>query len=352
MKNSAGSFLIIHQELNSSKNSGTPSSGTGEKTMRINFEYMTNLQYKVKALQAQVDAFQSGEAYLRQKEEYEKRLREKDRIIAALKKELGRSHAETITMRDRWMEVFEDLEKEHRKAMSKEQKKTARMEQRILAAEKSEDRWHEKWKKQQVQLYAVWTELEEEKEKNRKLTAQVNKDFENSSIPSSMQGMGRKKIPNSRVKTGKRPGGQPGHKGHRRKLHVPTETHELPAPKKYQDSPDYYETGKVVRKQKVEIHLGVRIIEYTTKEYRDRRTGARVHAPFPAGYENEVNYGGSVKALAFLLGNECNVSHGKIRKLIEELTEGEIRLSDGMINGLCREFSAKTKEEKQEIIKS
>ena len=351
MKNSAGSFLIIHQELNSSKNSGTPSSGTGEKTMRINFEYMTNLQYKVKALQAQVDAFQSGEAYLRQKEEYEKRLREKDRIIAALKKELGRSHAETITMRDRWMEVFEDLEKEHRKAMSKEQKKTARMEQRILAAEKSEDRWHEKWKKQQVQLYAVWTELEEEKEKNRKLTAQVNKDFENSSIPSSMQGMGRKKIPNSRVKTGKRPGGQPGHKGHRRKLHVPTETHELPAPKKYQDSPDYYETGKVVRKQKVEIHLGVRIIEYTTKEYRDRRTGARVHTPFPAGYENEVNYGGSVKALAFLLGNECNVSHGKIRKLIEELTEGEIRLSDGMINGLCREFSAKTKEEKQEIIK-
>ena len=44
---------------------------------------------------------------------------------------------------------------------------------------------------------------------------------------------------------------------------------------------------KLVRKQKVEIHLGVRIIEYTTKEYRDRRTGARVHTPFPAGYENE-----------------------------------------------------------------
>ena len=163
--------------------------------MRINFEYMTNLQYKVKALQHRWDAFQSGEAYLRQKEEYEKRLREKDRIIAALKKELGRSHAETITMRDRWMEVFEDLEKEHRKAMSKEQKKTARMEQRILAAEKSEDRWHEKWKKQQVQLYAVWTELEEEKEKNRKLTAQVNKDFENSSIPSSMQGWDARRSP-------------------------------------------------------------------------------------------------------------------------------------------------------------
>ena len=57
-----------------------------------------------------------------------------------------------------------------------------------------------------------------------------------------------------------------------------------------------------------------------------------------------MNYDGSVKALAFLLSNECGVSHGKIRKLISELTEGKLALSDGMINGLCREFSAKTEK--------
>lgn len=100
----------------------------------------------------------------------------------------------------------------------------------------------------------------------------------------------------------------------------------------------------------MELCLNVRVIEYLTNEYRNRRTGARVHAPFPAGYTNEVNYDGSVKALAFLLGNACNVSHGKIRKLIEEMTEGEVRLSDGMVNRLCREFSEKTGEEKREII--
>ena len=96
--------------------------------------------------------------------------------------------------------------------------------------------------------------------------------------------------------------------------------------------------------------MSVQVIEYTTKEYRNRKTGARVHAAFPEGYVNEVNYDGTVKALAFLLGNECNVSHGKIRKLISELTDGEITLSDGMINGLCEEFSAKTGTEKKEII--
>ena len=319
--------------------------------MRINFEYVTNLQYKVKALQAKVDTYESGEAQRRQKEEYEKRLQEKDRIIESLKKELVRSRAETINVRNQWMEVFEVLEKEHQKALSKEQQKNARMKKRMIEAQKGEDRWHEKWKEQQAKLYAVQTELEEEREKNRKLTAQVNRDFENSSIPSSMQGLRRKKIPNSRVKTGRCRGGQPGHPGHPRKVHVPSETHEIPAPEEYTKNPDYYPTGKIIRKQKVEISLQASVIEYTTNEYRNRRTGARVHAPFPAGYDNEVNYDGSVKALAFLLANECNVSHGKIRKLIEELTKGEVTLSDGMINRLCREFSEKTVTEKQEIIR-
>ena len=163
--------------------------------------------------------------------------------------------------------------------------------------------------------------------------------------------MGKKKIPNSREKTGKKPGGQPGHKGHVRKQHVPDVTYEIPAPAEYIDNPDYYETGKIIRKQKVSVILNAQIIEYTTKEYRNRKTGARVHAPFPEGYVNEVNYDGTVKALAFLLGNECGGSHGKIRRLLSELTNGEIEISDGMVNGLCAEFSAKTDREKTEIIK-
>lgn len=97
--------------------------------------------------------------------------------------------------------------------------------------------------------------------------------------------------------------------------------------------------------------MNAQVIEYATKEYRNRKTGARVHAPFPEGYVNEVNYDGTVKALAFLLGNECGVSHGKIRRLLSELTNGEIEISDGMIKGLCAEFSAKTSQEKTKIIK-
>lgn len=319
--------------------------------MKISFEYATNLQYKVKTLTAKVQEYESGEAYVRMKGLVETVRKEKERIIAALKKELEGAHREIIRMRQCWMHVFEDMEKEHQKELEAERKRTARMEQRALSAESGRDKWKDKWRDQQVSFYGVQTELEKEKEKNRKLTAQVNRDFENSSIPSSLQPIRKKKIANSRERTGKRPGGQPGHKGHSRKQHQATEIHDIPAPEKYLAGPEYYETKKIIRKQKVVIRMDVRVIEYRTKEYRSRVTGARVHAPFPEGYVNEVNYDGTVKAFAFLLGNECGVSHPKIRRLLLELTEGEVELSDGMINNLCREFSVKTQQEKQEIIR-
>lgn len=44
-------------------------------------------------------------------------------------------------------------------------------------------------------------------------------------------------------------------------------------------------------------------------------------------------------------------SHGKIRRLISELIDGRVELSDGMINGLCAEFSAITEGKKKEILK-
>lgn len=318
--------------------------------MKINFEYVTSLQYEVRALRAQIKAYESGEAYHSMKAECDRQLREKDRIIASLKKELSESHRGIVTMRNNWMQVFEDMEKGHKKALSKAAHDLSAMTTRALKAESSRDQWQDKWKQQQSTLYAALTEVEELKEQNKKLTAQVNRDFENSSLPSSLQGPKRKKIPNSRVKTGRKPGGQPGHKGHCRKKHEPTETHEIPAPEKYRNNPDYYETGRMIRKQKVIIRVTVKVIEYMTKEYRNRITGARVHASFPEGYVNEVNYDGTVKALAFLLSNECNVSHGKIRKLLSELTGGAVEISDRMINSLCRDFSLKSEPERQRII--
>jgi len=106
--------------------------------------------------------------------------------------------------------------------------------------------------------------LEEEQGKNKKLTAQVNRDYENSSLPSSMK-IGRRKITNSREKTGRKPGGQPGHaEHHRRKQCTPTSSHEIPAPEQYADSQDFKPTGKTIRKQKIVLHTTMEVIEFYT----------------------------------------------------------------------------------------
>lgn len=54
-----------------------------------------------------------------------------------------------------------------------------------------------------------------------KLKAQMNRDHENSSLPSSVKPF-HKKIKNSRVSSGRKPGAQSGHAGHKRPHMEPT----------------------------------------------------------------------------------------------------------------------------------
>ena len=91
-----------------------------------------------------------------------------------------------------------------------------KMEKRALDAEKQRDDALDKAKEIRLQYYETAAELEVERWKNLKLRAQINRDYKNSSIPSS-KSIKRKKIANSREKTGRKPGGQPGHPGHHRK---------------------------------------------------------------------------------------------------------------------------------------
>ena len=313
-------------------------------------EYIWFLKFRNSVLRRQVESYQNGDAFNRLRDDYETIIHKKDIQIKLLEHDVAKAQNETISSRKAWSEVFDDLEKEHKKELDEKDREIAKLKARILEIERQRDSALDKARDKQLEIYRIGTELEEEKGKNQKLTAQVNKDFENSSIPSSLQGQGRKKIPNSRVKTDKKRGGQPGHKGHYLKPLKPTETHMLPDPEEYKSNPEYYATGKIISRQKIEISLEIRVKEYTAREFRSRLNGSRVHADFPDGFANKVNYDGSVKALAFFLSNECNVSCGKIKQLLGYLSEGRIQMSEATINGLSEEFSSKTEPEKKDII--
>jgi len=314
--------------------------------INANFEFISNLQYKVKNLSARVQAFESGEKYTAMKSAFATQLSAKDREISRLKSELATAHAQLVTMRHNWSQVFDDLEKEYAKKLEKKERTIKEAEERALHAKRQCDDFRDRLKEKSLELYQARTELEEEKGRNQKLTAQINRDHENSSIPSS-QKPNHKKIANNREKTGRRPGGQVGHKGHARKRHAPTNRIDIPAPEEYANNPNYKLTGRIITKQVIHVSVNVVVDEYATAEFRHIKTRQRVHADFPDGVLNDVNYGGSVKAFAYLLNNRCNVSVGKVSDLLAELTGGELKISTGMINGLSKEFSRKTEADQK-----
>lgn len=309
------------------------------------FEYMTNLQYKVKDLTEQVRCFKSDERYKRLENYHEDCLAAKDREIKRLKLELGEVRTQYTDARNNWLEVTYDMEKEHAKAIKQKDRAIDALRRQLLNAQNTIDDQKEKLLLQKRELYQAQTELEDEKGKILNLKAQINRDYENSGIPSSLK-PNRKKITNNREKSGRNHGGQAGHKGHTRRKYTPTNRIDISPPQKYLH-PDYKETGRIIAKQLVDIQVNLVVTEYATPEFRDLATGQRVHAEFPEGLVNEVTYGGSIKAFAFLLNNRCNVSVKKTSDFLRELTGGELSVSAGLISALSKEFSKKTQPEQK-----
>lgn len=317
--------------------------------MKISFEYATQLQYENKALRERIRLLESGEAYLRLRKEYERLLEEKEREIRQLKAELEESRRQSARNRENWFQVYEDMEKEKKKESRAKAAEIRRLRKLFREAVRSRDRWKEKYLEQLRLKYEAETALEEEKGKNLKLRAQLNRDYENSSIPSSKT-VRHKKITNSREKSGKKPGGQPGHKGHSRKRQTPTGPPVLlPVPEEVLGDPDFKKTKRTIVKQMVNIRLVLDVREYHADVYRNSKTGELAHAQFPAGVVNDVNYGGSVRAFLFLLNNECCTSIDKSRKFLRDLTGGKLNISKGMVSSLCREFAAKTEQERKKL---
>ena len=316
--------------------------------MNSSFEYISTLQYRLKAANDEIAALKSGEKYIQMEVHYWGIIRRLEAKIKTLEIEVARAHAETVTVRKHWIEVTEDLDKECEKKLKIAETALKNMEKRALSAEKQRDDALDKLKEERLEKYKLGAELEEEKGKNKKLTAQLNHNYENSSIPSSMS-MNRKKISNSREKTGRKQGAQPGHKGYGRKKHTPTKVVDLPVPEEVLIDPDFKKTKKTIIKQVVGIQLALDVVEYRADVYYNSKTGERVHALFPDGVVNDVNYDGSVKAFLFLLNNECCVSIDKSQKFLSDLTNGELKISRGMINSLSKEFSQKTTDERKEL---
>ena len=149
-----------------------------DKDMNAAFEYITALEYRIKALKNEVDKFKSGEKYLTMQEDSRKIIRSLERRVKERDQEIYRSHQETARVRKYWFEVFEDMQKEHAREVAKLQAEKKELEHRALRAERKCGELSDKKKELLHKLYDALTQLEDEKGKNQKLTVQMNRPIE------------------------------------------------------------------------------------------------------------------------------------------------------------------------------
>lgn len=316
--------------------------------MRIPFEYIGALQQENKILKKEVADFKSGERFKQiQREhqklidEYRRQIKQLNLVIEGLRKDVKNAW--------KWCEeAYEDALKELHASMKELKCALKEKEKKWLLSECDREQALSKITDLCRENSELKTQLDDEKGRNKKLLAQLNRDYENSSIPSS-QSRNRSKIPNNRECTGRKPGAQPGHAHHGRKKQIPTQVVCLPEPKEVARDPGFKKTNKTITKQLISVELIMNVTEYQADVYYNSTTGERIHAAFPNGVVDDVNYDGSIKALLFLLNTDCAVSIDKSRRFLSDLTGGKLKISKGMINKLCREFSNKTKAEQKKI---
>lgn len=160
------------------------------------------------------------------------------------------------------------------------------------------------------------------------------KDHTNSNIPSSHV-IGRGKIVNGREKTDRKPGGQPGHKGHRRPDLPADYTQEI-IPEEVLANPQDYK--RLNRKPKSNKEIGFQalfpVTEYLRPYFKNLKTGQIIHASPPKGMHNEINFSADLKAFAAILHIYEGISVENTADLIEYLSGGRVKMSVGCIQDI------------------
>ncbi len=249
-----------------------------------NQEYFltTSLSYQLKAAQQELAALRSGEAYVNLRADYENIIRGLHATIQQLQKERDGFSFSRKEITRQWMEVLEDTQKDHEKEVKKLKKAIAELLDMVASLKNRNAELEEKRKQALHDYYETAVKLEEAQGMIKKLTAQVNHNYENSSMPSS-KCIDRKKITNNREKTGRKPGAQPGHPHHPRKSMKPDKVVEILAEEKFKDNTRYVPTGTVVSRQVIGIAVVPVVTEYRTMEFHDKKDGMYIPHSLP-GY--------------------------------------------------------------------
>lgn len=191
------------------------------------------------------------------------------------------------------------------------------------------------------------------------LESLLNITSDNSGMPTSKTALDEKKrIPNSRVKSGKSVGGQIGHS--KAKLEK-FEDNEITDTINHKMRTCDTCGGKLIEqcicssKDELEYQIIVKKIRHNFYSYVCENCGKKINVKVPTELKEDNQYGHNVQALAITLMNQGYVSMKRTSEIIYGLSMSEINLSVGYVSKLQKRLAERLgefiKELKQEIIK-
>lgn len=117
------------------------------------------LRIRLKTAEDKVKAFESGEKYMQMQEQFKATFREQNARIRKLEYELSRAHAQTVSVREKWSEIFDDVYRDANAGKFALRKEIARLEKRVLKVERQRDaaleRLREERKDKNHELYEL-----------------------------------------------------------------------------------------------------------------------------------------------------------------------------------------------------
>jgi hypothetical protein len=172
---------------------------------------------------------------------------------------------------------------------------------------------------------------------NARLKSIINNDSSNTSLPPSTDEKGSRPANtfNGREKSGKKAGGQKGHKGvtfTKAEIEEKIKSGRCSYEIKKIGNPS---TGRFITKYVIDLDIKPIITEIHI--YADER--GKFHVP--PEYRSDVTYGADIKALVVALYSEGVMSNDRIAAFLNAASNDELALSEGSVYGFCRKFSDK-----------
>lgn len=196
--------------------------------------------------------------------------------------------------------------------------------------------------------------IEEKDKEIARLKALLNIDGTNAGIPTSQTPINKKKIiPNTRVKSDKKIGGQEGHKKHKLEKfddeeindNVVYELDKCPC-----CNGELEEVGETTKDELSYKFVTIKRRNHFIK-YECKCCHKEVHQKIPYRLKEDNQYGSEIQSVALSLANEGNVPMNKIRHIIYGFSHGEIDMSEGYIAKLQKKASEKLVTFKEDLYK-